>query len=329
MAELFAGVEAGGTKFVCAMGTGPNDIRERVRIETRRPEETLGETIDFIKRYQSEKGEKIAAAGVACFGPVDLDRDSPTYGYITTTPKQGWQNTDVAGALGKALGVPVGFDTDVNGAALGEYTWGAGRNMNVLIYLTVGTGIGGGLLVDGKPVHGLLHTEMGHLNLPHDSNTDPFEGCCPYHKDCLEGLASGRAMDLRWHKHASELPDDHPGWQIEADYLASALCNYIYTVSPNMIILGGGLMKKRLLLDMVRQKVLEKLNNYINTPRLTENIQDCIASPGLGENSGIAGAFCLAIRELNKNVFNKKEYRPDSNEDISVFNDLDSGSSPE
>ncbi|MCI0477366.1 MAG: ROK family protein, partial [Anaerolineales bacterium] len=215
----FGGIEAGGTKFVCAVGTAPDDVRE-TRFSTTTPEETIRRAIDFFRAQP-----RVAAIGIGSFGPVDLHRASPTYGYITTTPKPDWANTDLAGAIQRALAVPVGFDTDVNVAALGEHRWGAARGLDTFIYLTIGTGIGGGGLVSGKLMHGLIHPEMGHIRVPHDFVRDPFPGSCPFHSDCLEGLASGPALGKRWGARAETLPADHPAWELQAHYLALALVN--------------------------------------------------------------------------------------------------------
>ena len=185
---LYGGIEAGGTKFVCAVGSGPDDIRAQTQFPTTTPGETLARAIDFFRAQPPN----LAAIGIASFGPVDPNPASPTFGYITTTPKPGWAQTDFAGAIRRALDLPVGFDTDVNGAALAEYRWGAAQGLDTFIYLTIGTGLGGGGLINGCPMHGLIHPEMGHIRLPHDWEADPFPGTCPYHGDCLEGLAAGR-----------------------------------------------------------------------------------------------------------------------------------------
>ena len=216
--KIYAGIEAGGTKFVCAMGTGPEDIRSSVSFPTTSPEETLGRTIEFLR--QQGGASTLTAIGVASFGPVDLQPGSPTYGYITTTPKPGWANCDVVGALKQHFDLPVGFDTDVNGAALGEWRWGAAQGLDTFVYLTIGTGIGGGGMVNGKMLHGLVHPEMGHMLLRRDPEQDPFPGSCPYHGGCLEGLASGPALERRWGVRSETLPPDHPAWALEAHYIA-------------------------------------------------------------------------------------------------------------
>ena len=209
---LYGAIEAGGTKFVCAVGTGPDDLRAEARFPTTTPAETLDRTISFFLEQQTRLGEPVAALGVGSFGPVDPNPASPTFGYITTTPKPGWANTDVVGALRRVFPVPVGFDTDVNAAALGEFRWGAAQGLDTFIYLTIGTGLGGGGMVGGRLIHGLVHPEMGHIRIPHDWAADPFPGACPYHGDCFEGLAAGPALEQRWQQRGETLPDDHPAW---------------------------------------------------------------------------------------------------------------------
>ena len=236
-APLFGAVEGGGTKFVCMIGRGPDDIVAEARIPTTTPPATLSQTVEFFRDGAARYG-RLAAVGVGCFGPVDLREGSPTWGWITTTPKAGWARTDVAGRLRKDLGVPVAFDTDVNAAAVGEARWGAARGLGNFVYITVGTGIGGGALVGGEPLHGLLHPEIGHMLLPHDRALDPFPGSCPFHRDCLEGLASGPALHARWGQAAETLPEEHPAWALEARYLALAITNLVCTLSPQRVVLG-------------------------------------------------------------------------------------------
>ena len=291
--QPFGAIEAGGTKFVCLVGTGPDDIRAETRFPTTSPERTLQQALDFLSAEQDRQGP-LAAVGIASFGPVDLRRDSPTYGQITSTPKPGWANVSIAGATGAALGVPVGFDTDVNAAALAEQRWGAGRGLHSFIYLTIGTGIGGGGLLDGKLTHGLVHPEMGHIRVPHDHAADPFPGICPFHGDCLEGLASGPAMNARWRQPAEELPDDHPAWALEARYLALALVTFVCTLSPQRIIMGGGVMSKPLLFPLIRGQVLELLNNYVRAPEILQHIDSYIVPPALGHRAGALGGLALA-----------------------------------
>lgn len=290
---LVGGIEAGGTKFVCAVGSGPDDVRAETRFPTTTPEETIGQAIDFFREQREQHGE-LAALGIAAFGPLDPDPASPTYGYITSTPKPGWTNVDFAGPLARALDLPVAFDTDVNGAALAEGRWGAAQGLDTFIYLTIGTGIGGGAMVGGSLLHGLLHPEMGHVRLPHDRQQDPYPGRCPYHGDCLEGLASGPAIAARWGQPAETLPVDHPAWALEAHYLALGLVNFIVTLSPQRIILGGGVMAQAQLFPLVRRRVLELLNGYVQSPRLLEAIDTYIVPPALGRRAGVLGALALA-----------------------------------
>jgi fructokinase len=284
--KILGAIEAGGTKFICGIGTGPDDL-QTLQIPTTTPEQTISAAIDFFRRYGRDE---IAAVGIGSFGPVDLDARSPRYGYITSTPKAGWRNTDLAGAVRQALGVPIGFDTDVNAAALGESCWGAARGISSCLYLTIGTGIGGGAMLDGQLVHGMMHPEMGHIRLPHDLVADPFPGACPFHGDCLEGLASGPAIAARWGKPAIELPPDHPAWAIESKYLALAVANFVFTLSPECVILGGGVMRQEFLFDRIRAEVANLLNGYVRSPVITP--------PGLGGRSGVLGALALAEKTL-------------------------------
>jgi fructokinase len=289
---LYGGIEAGGTKFVCAVGTGPDDIREEARFPTTTPAETLDRAIRFFQRHP------VDAVGIASFGPIDVHPSSPTFGFITTTPKPGWANTRFAGRVAEALGVPVGFDTDVNVAALGEGRWGAARGLETFVYLTVGTGIGGGGLVNGRMMHGLVHPEMGHIRIPHDPREDPFAGICPYHGDCLEGLASGPALEARWGARPETLPPEHPAWELEARYLALAVETLIYILSPQRIVLGGGVMEQTHLFPKIRAGVQRLLNRYVRSPMIEESIEAYIVPPGLGNRSGVLGAIALAERAL-------------------------------
>jgi fructokinase len=272
-------------------------MREQARFPTTSPEATLLETVTFFRSAESRLG-KLSAIGIASFGPVDLHPDSPTFGFITSTPKPGWANVDIVGTLRDELGVTVGFDTDVNAAALGEWRWGAAQGLDTFLYLTIGTGIGGGGMVNGRLMHGLVHPEMGHVRIPHDLETDPFAGTCPFHGDCLEGLASGPAMNARWLQPAEQLPADHPGWALEARYLALALVNFICTVSPERIVIGGGVMSSGRLFPLIRQQALELLGNYVRAPQLLNGIDDYIVPPWLGEHAGVLGALALAQREI-------------------------------
>jgi fructokinase len=265
---------------VCAVGSGPADI-QTVEFPTTQPDETIGHALDFLRAR-----EAIAAVGIASFGPIDPNPKSPTFGYITSTPKLGWRNCDLAGAVGRALGVPVAFDTDVNGAALAEYRWGAARGRGSFIYVTVGTGIGGGAMLDGRVVHGRLHPEMGHIRIPHDRLRDSFPGNCPYHGDCLEGLAAGPAIEARWGQPGKLLPDGHPAWDLEAEYLALGIVSWACTLAPERLILGGGIMQRQELFPKIRARVAELLNGYMEPPDLVP--------PELGPRSGVLGAIALA-----------------------------------
>lgn len=271
--SVWGAIEGGGTKFVCAVGTGPQDYTER-QFPTTTPDETIRHVIDFLKQR-----EPFAGIGIGSFGPVDLKQ-----GKISSTPKSGWRNFDFVGAIRSAFPVPIAFDTDVNAAAFGEAKWGVGAGVDSLIYITVGTGIGGGAMVDGRLVHGLLHPEMGHIRVPHDWRADPFLGVCPYHGDCLEGLASGPALQRR----------GEFSWDLIADYLAYGVNNYVCTLSPEMVVLGGGVMRQPGLLAKVQERVGKLLNNYIDRPQLTEKIASYLVAPGLGDHAGVLGALALA-----------------------------------
>lgn len=286
---MYGGIEAGGTKFVCAVGTGPDDVRAIARFPTRSPAETLAEAVAFFRTQP----ELPAAVGIGSFGPVDPRPGSPTYGYITGTPKAGWANTDVAGTVTRGLGVPVVFDTDVNAAALAEHRWGDAQDVNTILYLTVGTGIGGGALVHGRRLHGLMHPEMGHVLLPRAAG-DTFEGICPYHGNCLEGLASGPALESRWNRPASELEEDHPAWQMEAHYLGLAIVGFVLTLSPERVVLGGGVMHQRQLFPRIREVVQSRLKGYIRRAEITRDIARYIVPPALGDRAGVLGSLALA-----------------------------------
>jgi len=287
---MFGAIEAGGTKFVCGVGSGPNDLKT-CEIQTTSPECTVAAAVKFL--HENSAG-KLKAVGIGSFGPVDLRVDSPTYGFITSTPKTAWRNFDFAGTVRKALKLPVGFDTDVNAAALGEARWGAAQGISDLLYLTIGTGIGGGAIVGGRILHGLVHPEMGHIRVPHDLNRDPYRGCCPFHGDCLEGLASGPAMEQRWGVPGFNLPIVHPGWELEAHYLALGLANWVCTLSPRRILLGGGVMQQAQLFPMVRGELTHLLNGYVRAREVMEDLDDYLIPPGLGTRSGILGAIALA-----------------------------------
>ena len=294
MSQLYGGIEAGGTKFVCVVAHGPDHILEEVRFPTTTPEETVGRTIEFFRPF-SASGQ-VNAIGVGSFGPLDVDPGSPRYGFITSTPKPGWMNADLLGMLQRGLNVPIALDTDVNAAGLGEAVWGASRGFDPSLYLTIGTGIGGGYIKDGKPLVGLLTPEMGHLRIPHSRELDPFDGSCPFHGDCFEGLASGPAIEKRLGRTGADVPEEDAFWDLEAEYIASALMNYILVLSPKKIILGGGVMQRAFLFTRIRRRVQELLNGYVASKTLLEGMDDYIVPPGLGNRSGSLGAMALAMR---------------------------------
>ena len=288
---LIGGIEAGGTKMVCAVGDENGVIQDRVSFPTRQPEETFADMVAYYK------GKDVKALGIGCFGPVDLDRKSKTYGYITKTPKAGWSNCNIVGAFEDALGVPVGFDTDVNGAVLGEVTWGAAKGLDSAIYITIGTGVGVGVYVNGGLLHGLVHPEGGHILLIRHPK-DTYEGKCPFHKNCVEGLAAGPSIEARWGKKAAELADRDEVWELEAYYIAQAITDYILTYSPQKIILWGGVMHQEKLFGMVRKEVQRLLNGYVAHEMITERIDEYIVPPALGEDPGIKGAIKLGLDAL-------------------------------
>ena len=286
--KYYGSLEAGGTKMVCAIGDEQGNILERVSIPTLAPENTMPAILDFFK------SKNISALGIGCFGPVDLDKKSPTYGYITTTPKLAWKNYDIVGVCEKELGVPVGFDTDVNGSALGEATWGCTKDLDNSIYITVGTGIGVGVIIDRKPYHGMLHPEGGHIFLARHPQ-DPMErGVCPYHELCLEGLASGPSIQARWGKPGVELADRKEVWELEAYYLAQAICSYIMILSPERIIIGGGVAHQEQMMPMIRAEVKRQMGGYIAAKGM-QDLDNYIVLPSLNDNQGILGALKLAM----------------------------------
>jgi fructokinase len=290
--QYFGGIEAGGTKFNCLVGRSPDEVLAQIRVPTTSPAETLGPVIEFFLPFV--RAGKIGSIGIGSFGPCDLTPGSSTFGFITSTPKPGWQNTDVVEPIRSALGVEVAFDTDVNAAALGEFTWGATIGRDPSLYLTVGTGIGGGLIIGGRPLHGLHHPEMGHIRIPHDRVRDPFPGTCPFHADCFEGLASGPAIQQRFGRRGETLADDDAFWPLEAEYVAAAVSNYILVASPSRIVLGGGIMQREFLLPLVRQAVMRLLAGYVDHPAIAYGIDQYIVPPGLGQRSGMLGAIALA-----------------------------------
>lgn len=287
---LFGALEAGGTKMVMAIGNEHGEILEQRSIPTETPEITMVKIIEYFKE------KKIEALGVGSFGPIDLDKSSPSYGSITSTPKLAWVNYNIVNALRNALQIPIGFDTDVNASALGEATWGVMKGLPSGIYITIGTGVGVGVYMNGSLLHGMLHPEAGHVLLSKHPEDD-FAGVCPYHPNCLEGLASGPSIEKRWNKKAYELEADTKVWELEASYIAQGLVNYILTLSPHKIVLGGGVMHQKQLFPLIRKEVAGLLNGYIKTPSL-EDLENYIVPASLNDNQGIMGCIQLAKLEL-------------------------------
>ncbi len=287
---LLGALEAGGTKMVLAIGNENGEILDRVSIPTETPVITVPKIIAYFK------DKNIEALGIGSFGPVDLDKESKTFGYITSTPKLAWANYDIVGEIKKELRVPVGFDTDVNAAALGEATWGSIKGLSSGIYITVGTGIGVGVYMNGSLLHGMLHPEAGHVLLSKHSS-DTFEGVCPYHPNCMEGLASGPSIEKRWKEKAIALADRKEVWELEAYYLAQGIANYILTLSPHKIVLGGGVMHQEQLFPLIRSQVVKLLNGYVKTAQIAD-IDNYIVPASLNDNQGIMGCIQLAKMEL-------------------------------
>jgi fructokinase len=285
----FGGIETGGSKWECAVGSGPGDLRATETIATTTPEETIERAVAFF-----EHEGPVQAIGIGSFGPIDQKLSSATWGHITTTPKPGWAHTDVGQEIRRRLSVPVAFDTDVNAAALGEHRWGACQGLDTFCYITVGTGIGGGGMAGGNLLHGLLHPEFGHMRIPHDRDTDPFEGVCPYHGDCWEGLASGRAIEARWGRPPASLDGNQAVWELEARYLALGLVSVMCVLSPERIVMGGGVAYHEGLLALVQRDVLALMNGYLEASAVVDDIADYITLPGLGRQAGVLGAIALA-----------------------------------
>lgn len=291
MTGVYGGIEAGGTKFVCVVGSGPGDIRATIRLATGEPQSTLEQVTGFFRAYL-DSGGSLDAIGIASFGPTELRIGHPKYGSITTTPKPGWSDTDLVGPLRKAFSVPVVLDTDVNGAALAEGRWGAARGLSTYVYVTVGTGIGGGGVVGGRVLHGLIHPEMGHISIPRQPGDD-YPGSCPFHGDCFEGMASGPAMASRWGRPAEELRghDLEEAVELEAAYIAAGLRTIVYVLAPERIVLGGGVCSLPGLLPAVGRKLAGTLAGY---PGLAEHQTDTFVVPAaLGASAGSLGALVL------------------------------------
>ncbi|WP_264191181.1 ROK family protein [Fictibacillus halophilus] len=290
---ILGAIEAGGTKFVCGIGNENGDIIEKISFPTTTPEETLKLVTDYFK------GKQIEALGVGSFGPIDLNQESSTYGFITSTPKKHWKNVNLLGELKKHIDVPMAFDTDVNAAALGELEWGAAKGLDSCIYMTVGTGIGVGAVTEGKLIHGMLHPEMGHILVKRHED-DTYKGNCPFHGDCLEGMASGPAIENRWGQKGVVLSANPQVWELEAYYLAQALVNYILVLSPKKLILGGGVMQQKQLFPIIIENVVNLLNGYIQHENLLVCIDEYIVPPELGDNAGLCGALALAKNKKDK-----------------------------
>lgn len=294
---LIGGIEAGGTKFVCAVAQSPDQPLMEHRFATRDPQATLAEASQFFRDAQERYGE-VQSLGIGTFGPADVHQRSPGYGSILTTPKKGWTGTDFINGIRAGLqsNIPIAFDTDVNVAAMGEAEFGAGRHCRNIAYITVGTGIGGGMLLDGTPIHGRMHPEIGHMVMPDlDKDFDQSTNVCPFHKSCLEGRASGPALEARWGMRGVDLPEDHPAWELQAAYLAHGAINLTATWSPDIIILGGGVFQQYGLVDRVRRKFSDLAGNYWNLPPLDVYLQ----TPELDQHAGIVGALTMARRLIN------------------------------
>ncbi|RRJ66118.1 ROK family protein [Paenibacillus oralis] len=281
-------IEAGGTKFICGVGNEKGEILDRISFPTEAPEKTLEQAVSYFR------GKGVEAIGIGSFGPIDLDRSSPTFGRVTTTPKPGWSGFDIVGYMKDNYPVPIGFDTDVNAAVFGEVKWGAAKGLDSCVYYTVGTGVGVGVYTEGKLVHGLVHPEGGHVLIRRHPE-DSFGGLCSYHGDCLEGMASGPALEKRWGVKGSELPGDHQAWEMEAYYLAQTLSGVILLLSPKKVILGGGVMHQKQLFPLIRKEVTQILNGYVASPAILDGMDNYIVPPGLSDNAGLCGALALGI----------------------------------
>lgn len=292
-AIYYAVIEAGGTKFNCAIVDANRNICAQTRISTTTPAETIGLTIDFFKQ-QISAGYQFSALGLACFGPLDLNKHSATFGYITATPKPHWSNTAIATLLKEGLDCEVFIDTDVNAAGLAEYLWGAAQDTTVSIYVTVGTGVGGGVVVNGQPLHGLVHPEIGHMLIP---APEGITGTCPFHGNCVEGLASGTAMGKIWQQAAETLGDEHIAWDIQAQVLARLCHNLIVGYSAERIVFGGGVMSKPVLLEKIIAYTEASLANYVTFPT-GYSLDSLICLPGLGQHSGLFGALALILSQM-------------------------------
>jgi fructokinase len=293
MAEaMLAGVELGGTKCVCVLATPTGEILAQERVDTEAPNVTLPR-IRAILRAWFGAGHPIKALGLAAFGPIDVDRVSPGWGRIGQTPKSGWTGVDIVAALTDGLNVPVALDTDVNGAALAEMRWGAAAGLSDYAYVTIGTGVGVGLIVAGKPIGGFGHAELGHMRVARAPG-DTWPGSCPYHGDCVEGLAAGPAIVARSGKHASMIATDDPMWHLAGHAIAQMLHNIVLTATPRRIFLGGGVISAQpQLFPLIRRELQASLAGYVSSPEL-DLIDDYVVPPGLGTLAGPLGPIALA-----------------------------------
>lgn len=288
MQKLIGTIEAGGTKFVLGIMNIDKDIIERLEIPTEHPDITLK------KCYEYFKNKKISALGIGFFGPISVNKDREDYGYVLNTPKPNWSGVDVVGYFSKRLNVPIGFDTDVNAAALSEHAYGAGKEFSDIIYITVGTGIGAGLIINNNIVHGNLHPEMGHILLTRHEKDLEFKGTCPYHDNCAETLAAGPSIESRWGRNCRDIEEGNFAWELEAYYLAQIVSNMFIATSCKKVVMGGGVMHVEWLFSMINEMVKQNINNYVDVP---ENL---VVPPALGDNAGVLGAYKLAVDAINK-----------------------------
>ncbi|MDR4435223.1 ROK family protein [Bacillus tequilensis] len=288
---MLGGIEAGGTKFVCAAGKEDGTIIDRIEIPTTMPEETIEKVIQYFRQFS------LQAIGIGSFGPVDTDKTSRTYGTIMATPKAGWRHFPFLQTIKNKMKIPVGFSTDVNAAALGEFLFGGAQDLDSCLYITIGTGIGAGAIIEGRLLQGLSHPEMGHIYIRRHPD-DTYQGKCPYHKDCFEGLASGPAIEARWGKKAADLSAINQVWELEGYYIAQALVQYILILAPKKIILGGGVMNQKQVFPYIYQYVPKMMNSYLNFSELSDSIRSYIIPPLLDRNAGIIGTLVLADQAL-------------------------------
>lgn len=290
---LVGGFEAGGTHYKCVLGTAQGEILHSASFATAGPEATIAQALAF---FAAHKG-RLQALGIAHFGPIDIDRRSPGYGRILATPKPGWAGVDVLGRYRAALAVPVAFQSDVNAAAIGEGALGAAQGLRNFVYVTIGTGIGAGVVVDGRLLHEERHPEIGHMRIGRDAAADPYPGCCPFHGDCLEGLASGPALQGRWQVPAEALAAEHPAWGLQAHYLATMCMNLALSYAPQRIVLGGGVMQQPLMAGRIRARYLELMQGYM-APFTADALEQFICASPMQGQAATRGALILAGQAL-------------------------------